>query len=173
MTAQTSHTADALSGKSPSLAEQLSRFKRWQAYRNKAAEWVLVFLFVSGVLLWETLPISWPVFRWSLLLHSIAGLLLFPLTTALFWWAHRGLLERSNKPFLRLTGQILDWLLALCGLSGIVLLFWGAAGNQIGELTSDLHWITGLLLGPLTLRHAWRYSALRALSPFKLFNKDH
>jgi len=147
----------------PSLLSAIRGFRQKQAYKNKAAEWVMLTLFVSGLLLWETLPVSWPIFRSALFFHVIAGLIIFPLTTGLFWWAHRRLLVNNKKPFLRITGQALDWLLGLCFLTGLILSFWGATGNVAGEWISNTHWMTGLLLGPLMLRHAWRFSVLRHL----------
>ena len=143
------------------LIALVRNFRQKQAYKNKAAEWVMLALFVSGLLLWETLPVSWPIFRSALSVHVVAGLFVFPFTTGLFWWAHRKLLVSSNKPFLRITGQILDGLLALCFITGIVLSFWGATGDEASRWISNTHWLTGILLGPVMLRHAWRFSVLR------------
>lgn len=139
----------------------LQRYLRWQAYHHAAAEWVVIFLFVSGVLLWERVPVAWPLLRWSLILHVAVGLIVFPLTTGLFWWSHRKLLQCGRNKFLRATGQILDWLLLICFVSGFILAFWGATGSHAGHWLSDIHWITGLLMGPLMVRHAWRFTVLK------------
>lgn len=139
----------------------LDRYLRWQAYHHAAAEWVVLLLFFSGLLLWERLPVAWPVFRWSLILHLFVGLIVFPLTTGLFWWSHRKLFKSSCKRFLRITGELLDWLLLLCFGTGFILAFWGATGSEMSHWLSDIHWITGLLMGPLMVRHAWRYTVLR------------
>lgn len=143
------------------LSDLLRRLLHWQAYHHVAAEWTLILLFVTGLLLWDRIPVEWGLFRWSLVLHVIGGLLIFPLTTGFFWVAHRKLVSCSCKSFLRITGRIIDVLLLLCFISGLALAFWGATGNTLSLWMSDLHWISGLLLGPLVLRHAWRYSVLR------------
>ena len=157
----TVQTADFSTEQGNGARHLLSRYLRWQAYHHAAAEWVVLLLFVSGLFLWERLPIGWPVFRWSLILHVAAGLIIFPLTTGVFWWTHRKLLVCSDKQFLRVTGQIVDWLLLICFITGFILAFWGATGNDLSHWVSDIHWLTGLLMGPLMLRHAWRYTVLK------------
>ena len=131
------------------------------AYQNKTAEWVAISLFISGLLLWEVIPIDWAVARWSLVFHLLVGLLIFPLTTGLFWLAHRRLMLTSNKAFLRKTGRMLDIIIGVCFISGLTLTFLGDTGNRPASLTCDTHWLSGLILGPVMLAHAWRYSAIR------------
>ena len=130
-------------------------------YQNKTAEWVAIALFFSGLLLWEAIPVDWAIARWSLIFHLLAGLIIFPLTTGLFWVAHRRLMLTSNKVFLRKTGSFLDVTIGTCFVSGLVLTFLGETGNLPSSLTADAHWLSGLILGPLMLVHAWRYSVLR------------
>ncbi len=139
----------------------VTRYLDWLTYHHRMAEWMLLLLFFTGLVLWDRIPMVWPVFRWSLIIHVAAGLIIFPLTTGLFWVSHRRLLKSSKKPFLRITGQLLDWLLSVCFLSGLILAFWGATGNTLSTWVSDIHWVSGLLMGPMMVRHAWRFSVLR------------
>jgi hypothetical protein len=147
------------------IKKTVASFTDWFAnrlmYQHRTAELVLYLLFISGILLWEFLPISWPIFRWSLLLHSLIGIILFPLTTGLFWLSHRRLFKSSNKPFLCVSGRVIDILLVISFLSGLVLFFYGATGDTASERISDLHWLAGLIIGPLVITHAWKYSLLR------------
>ena len=131
------------------------------AYENKVAEWVAITLFFSGLLLWDAIPVDWAIARWSLIFHLLVGLVVFPLTTGLFWVAHRRLMLTSNKAFLRKTGSFLDVIIGGCFVSGLVLTFLGETGNLASSLTADAHWLSGLILGPVMLVHAWRYSVLR------------
>ena len=139
----------------------ISSYMTRLAYENKTAEWVAITLFFSGLLLWDAIPVDWAIARWSLIFHLLAGLIVFPLTTGLFWVAHRRLMLTSNKVFLRKTGTLLDVIIGTCFVSGLVLTFLGETGNLPSSLTADAHWLSGLILGPLMLVHAWRYSVLR------------
>ena len=139
----------------------ISSYMERLAYHNKAAEWVAIALFFSGLLLWDAIPVDWAIARWSLIIHLLAGLIVFPLTTGLFWVAHRRLMLTSNKAFLRKTGTFLDVIIGTCFVTGLVLTFLGETGNLPSSLTADAHWLSGLILGPLMLVHAWRYSVLR------------
>lgn len=151
----------------PSTQEPFDIRQRWKdfvanlAYKNQSAELVSICLFISGVLLWEAIPLEWDIVRWSLLLHLLVGLILFPLTTGLFWMVHRRLMISSTKPRLRTTGRILDICIAGCFVSGLLLVFLGDTGSLAASLTSDTHWLSGLILGPLMLIHAWHYSVFR------------
>jgi hypothetical protein len=64
------------------------------------------------------------------------------------------------KPFLRTTGIVLDYLLALCFLSGLIICFWGVTGDEMSGWMSYGHWLTGLILGPLMICHSWRFSVV-------------
>ncbi len=139
----------------------ISSYMTRLAYENKTAEWVVIVLFFSGLLLWDAIPVDWAIARWSLIFHLLAGLIVFPLTTGLFWVAHRRLMLTSDKGVLRKTGAFLDAIIGTCFVSGLVLTFLGETGNLPSNLTADAHWLSGLILGPLMLVHAWRYSVLR------------
>lgn len=147
------------------------RYQAWvssyiarRTYQNKSAEWVAIALFVSGLLLWDAIPVDWAIARWSLILHLLTGLIVFPLTIGLFWVAHRRLMLTSNKGFLRKTGTFLDIIIGTCFVTGLALTFLGETGNLPSRLTADTHWLSGLILGPVMLVHAWRYSVLRLKS---------
>lgn len=146
---------------SQALTERWNAYMVRLAYQNKTAEWIAIFLFISGLLLWEVIPVDWSIARWSLVIHLLIGLLIFPLTTGLFWLAHRRLMLTSKKAFLRKTGRMLDFILGTCFISGVALTFLGDTGNLPASLTCDAHWLSGLILGPVMLAHAWRYSAIR------------
>lgn len=135
-----------------------------RAYHHRSAEWCMYFLAISGILLWGVLPVDWVIVRWSLIVHIVVSLLVFPFTLGLFWFSHRKLLARSKKRFLRLTGTAIDWSLFICTLSGIYLFFIGDNGNMNGYIIATAHLIVGLLLAPLVLVHAFRFSVLKIFS---------
>ena len=138
-----------------------ARFEKAQAYRHERAEWTLYFLAVTGLILWSGFSAPWPLVRWSMLVHIIAGVVLFPPVVMAFWMAHRSLLRRSRKRRLRVTGRILEAVLVLMTLSGFYLVVYGNPGNMLGEWMHMIHlWLTVFLL-PLLLWHAFRWSVLR------------
>ena len=73
-------------------------FWRKAAYQSKSAEFILYFLVMSGLLLWDGFGFPWQVTRPSLAIHFIVSLILFPLFVVPFWLSHRALLKKSQKP---------------------------------------------------------------------------
>ncbi|WP_299013818.1 hypothetical protein [uncultured Photobacterium sp.] len=139
------------------------RFSQWWhrlAYRHKWAESLLYLMFFSGLLLWDTVSVSWKIERWTLLVHMLVGATLFTVIVGAFWGAHRRLITSSKKSFLRQTGTAIEWLLMACCLSGFYLFFYGTPGNPLGEAIQDVHFYSSWLLAPLVFRHAMRWSVL-------------
>ncbi len=130
------------------------------AYRHKWAEFFLYFMFVSGLMLWERIEISWQMERWTLLIHMLIGISIFSLVVGAFWSSHRRLFLTSKKPFLRKTGTLLEWLLSICSLSGFYLFFYGNTGNQVSLIIQDVHFYSSFALVPLVFRHALRWSII-------------
>ena len=130
------------------------------AYRHKSTEFLLYLMFVSGVLLWDKIALSWQISRWLLPLHMIIGVTLFSIIVGAFWSSHRKLITKSKKAFLRQTGTLIEWLLVVCTLSGFYLFFYGNTGNSISQLIQDLHFYSSWLLAPVVFRHALRWSIL-------------
>ncbi len=148
----------------------LSQINHWWttlAYHHRSAEISLHLLFVSGLPLWSVFALTWNLERTLLLIHSIAGLLLFPICVLPFWLSHRRLLRRSRKPLLRKTGRYLDILIGLCGLSGGYLILIGNRGDITGQINHYIHLLTAIPLTLLLIRHALRWSVLSCL--FKPF----
>ncbi|UZE95901.1 hypothetical protein [Alkalimarinus alittae] len=146
-----------------SLSEALSQWWQGLSYRNKAAEWSLYFMFVTGFFLWNQVAVPWQVERLLLAAHVISSLLLFPLTVAPFWFAHRRLLTRSKKKLLKVTGQLIDYILLGCVASGIYLVLLGNRGDDVDWLVYMVHLTTALVLMPLLIRHAAKWSVLKPL----------
>lgn len=148
-------------------SEQDSLWLRLQAYfqrlafHHKKAEAVLYLMFLSGLLLWPFIVIPWQVERMVLLMHMLAGISVFPLFVGSFWLSHRRLLQRSKKTFLRQTGNMIEYLLIACSISGVFLTFWGYTGNNLSILMQDIHFYSSWLLAPLVLRHAWRWTVIK------------
>lgn len=136
---------------------------RWiaLAYRHAFAEWTLWGLLLTGLPLWNFLDFSWPIQRVSLLVHGLAGMVLFLLFVVPFWISHRRLLKRSRKPLLVITGRCLEGLLVAIGVSGFWLLLIGNRGETSGQWIAGVHLYASLLLVPMLLRHAWRWSVVR------------
>jgi len=132
-----------------------------QAYRHKWAEFLLYFMFVSGLLLWDVVALNWPLARWLLLVHLVVGATVFCVVVGTFWSAHRRLIFGSNKVLLRRTGSVIEWLLVACSLSGFYLLFYGNTGQWLGQWIQDIHFYSSWLLAPLVFRHALRWSILK------------
>ncbi len=133
------------------------------AYRNQAAEWSLYFMITSGLLLWEPLGLPWAITSLMLAVHLISSLILFPLLVLPFWLSHRALLKNSKKKMLVATGQLLDLILYASLMSGIFLFWVGNRGDQIGWWAYIIHLITALLLAPLLMKHAAKWSVLAPL----------
>ncbi len=144
-----------------SLQNNISVFWHRLAYKHKAAETTLYLMFLSGFLLWDFIEASWQVERVMLIAHLLAGLTVFPLIVGPFWTSHRNLLNRSKKPFLRITGQMTEWLLIVCTLTGVYLMFYGNPGNLIGQINQDVHFYSSILLTPIVFRHAMRWTVLK------------
>ncbi len=152
----------------PSPAERARQhLLRWWhdlAWRHRSAELSLHLLFISGIPLWSSLFIlSWDTERTLLFVHSIAGLVLFPLSVLPFWLSHRRLIQRSRKPLLKKTGRVLDLLLLLSALSGFYLMLIGNRGDLSGAIAHYLHLVTAVPLCLLLIRHALRWSVLSFL----------
>lgn len=143
------------------VRHQVAAWQARLAYRHEWAEWSLYLLVVTGLLLWNGFDLFWPVMRWSLVLHLIAGALLFPLIILPFWLSHRSLLNRSRKPRLRLTGRLIELGLIAMVVTGFYLLFWGNPGHALGHWMHEIHLLLTLPLLPLVLWHAFRFSVLR------------
>lgn len=137
--------------------------QRWQAlaYRNRAPEWCLYALAVTGLLLWSPVNLPWSWQRWNLTLHSLVGAVLFPVLVVPFWLSHRRLLTSSRRAFLRWTGRGLELMLVLLSVTGYWLFFIGHRGNAFEAWVGLVHLYLGLGLAPLLVRHAWRWSVLR------------
>ena len=116
-----------------SLSLSPRQFWQWLAYHHQAAEGTLYLMFFSGLLLWEPLTPLWSLARWNLFFHVMLSLTLFPLLFGAFWLSHRSLLNRSNKPFLRTTGRIIEALLLVCLASGLLLVLHGTPGRCHGQ----------------------------------------
>ncbi len=158
-----SGTPDAPQRLSQVLSKWTARLSAWQkalAYRHKQSEILLYLMFVSGLMLWPMLGVEWALTRWALFVHMLLGVTAFPVIVGSFWWSHRRLLLRSRKAFLRTTGRCIEWLLLMCTFSGAYLWYFGVTGDSLSLLIQDIHFYSSCLLGPLVLRHAFRWSVL-------------
>jgi len=146
----------------------------WQqlAYRNKAAEWSLYFMFVSGIVLWNQIVIPWPLERIFLVVHVLSSLLLFPLIVLPFWLTHRKLLRSSSKKLLKITGLLLDYLLLGCALSGVFLVLEGNRGGDFGWFIYMVHLVSAFVIFPLLIRHTAKWSVLKPLWSIFLRNSN-
>ncbi|MGF1696190.1 hypothetical protein L4C54_11015 [Vibrio lamellibrachiae] len=145
-------------------SSSLAQWWKGLAYRHKWAESLLYIMFVSGVLLWQRIELAWALERWMLLIHMMVGVSIFSIVIGAFWSSHRSLIQNSNKPFLRKTGTIIEWLLVLCCLSGFFLFFFGKTGNTLSVIIQDIHFYSSWFLAPLVFRHAMRWSVLKVFS---------
>ena len=140
-----------------------SRTSRPLAYRNTAAETALYLLAVSGIVLWDVLQLPWTLYRWIMVLHSVGGLVASLVWIVPFWWAHRALIRRSRRPWMRTSGRLLDVVLGALLGSGVWLLLVGNRGQLADAWIAGVHLYAGLLVAPLVLAHAWRWSVVRKL----------
>ncbi len=153
--------AQAITPSQPmSLAANVSLWWQRQAYRNKAAEWSLYFMFVTGFVLWNQFTLPWQFERVVLIVHVLSSLILFPAAVLPFWLSHRRLLKGSQKKLLNITGQILDCLLLACAISGVFLFVVGNRGDDMGYLAYLTHLVSALVITPILIRHAARWSVL-------------
>ncbi|WP_250656463.1 hypothetical protein [Alkalimarinus coralli] len=145
------------------IVDALSVWWQQLSYRNQAAEWSLYFMFLTGIFLWNQIPVPWQLERLLLVIHVVASLVLFPVTVVPFWLSHRRLLKRSKKKLLKVTGQLIDYILLGCALSGIYLLILGNRGDDLGWVIYMVHLVTALLVVPILIRHAAKWSVLKPL----------
>ena len=143
------------------LSDALTGWWKGLAYRNKATEWALYFMFLSGILLWDQIVIPWPLERMLLVIHVLSSLVLFPITVLPFWLSHRKLLHSSNKKLLKITGLLLDYLLLGCALSGVFLVLEGNRGDDFGWFVYMAHLISAFVILPLLIRHTAKWSVLK------------
>jgi len=146
--------------------KSLSAWWQQQAYRNKAAEWALYFMFATGFILWNQFTLPWEVERLILITHVLSSLILFPATVLPFWLSHRKLLKKSKRKLLIITGHLLDLLLILCTLSGTLLFLVGNRGDSLGYLMYLTHLISAIIITPIIMRHAAGWSVLKPLWSF-------
>ena len=130
-------------------------------YKSKQAEFVLYLLCISGLLLWEGFDVSWPLVRSGLVVHFVLSIIIFPLFILPFWLSHRKLLNKSGKPVLRVTGQVIEIMLALFFISGFYLVFFGNRGGLDGALTYWAHLLPSVPMILAVIYHAKRWSMLR------------
>jgi len=149
----------------PTMHSQNVFHSWWQqlAYRHKSAEFLMYFMFVSGVLLWDRISIIWQLERVMLLSHMIIGATLFTIVVGAFWSSHRNLLNKSKKPFLKQTGLIIEWLLATCTLTGFYVFLIGNTGNSFSVFIANIHFYSSWILVPLVFRHAMRWSIILSI----------
>lgn len=145
------------------ITEALLQWWQGLSYRNRAAEWSLYFMFLTGILLWNQVTVPWPLERLLLVVHVISSLVLFPLTVVPFWLSHRRLLAKSKKKLLTVTGQLIDYILLGCMASGLFLVLQGNRGDDLGWMAYMMHLVTALVLMPLLIRHAAKWSVLKPL----------
>lgn len=152
-----------MSSQSQADESRLSHWWKRLAYHHQWAEATLYLMFISGILLWSRIEVSWMAERWILLVHMLVGVSLFSVIVGAFWASHRRLIVSSKKPFLRQTGTAIEWLLIVCSLTGFYLFFYGTPGNTLGIIISDIHFYSSWLLAPLVFRHAMRWSILKII----------
>ena len=135
--------------------------------------YLIYFMFLSGLTLWQTVSVSWEVERWMLLLHIAIGSSVFTLVVGAFWCSHRRLILTSRNAFLRTTGTLIEWLLATCVLTGFYLFIYGKTGNTLSLVIQELHFYSSWILVPLVLRHAFRWSIFNLRQIVSFFKKQN
>lgn len=146
-----------------SITDALLQWWEGLSYRNRAAEWSLYLMFFTGILLWNQITLPWSLERLLLVTHIVSSVLLFPVFVLPFWLSHRRLLARSKKKLLKVTGQLIDYILLGCMASGLYLVLLGNRGDDLGWLAYIVHLVTALVLVPLLIRHAAKWSVLKPL----------
>lgn len=138
----------------------LCNWWRRLAYKHKIAEFLMYFMFVSGVLLWDVFSINWQVEKFLLLAHMLVGATFFTAIVGTFWSSHRQLITTSSNAFLRQTGIFIEWLLATCTITGFYTFFFGNTGNTFSAFIENIHFYSSWILVPLLFRHAMRWSII-------------
>jgi DNA-binding beta-propeller fold protein YncE len=160
-----------VNGPKPAQPSAIEMFWKRLGYKSKHAEFVLYFLTISGLMLWDVVGLPWQLIQPSLAIHFVVSLVLFPLFVLPFWLSHRDLIKKNGRPFLRRTGQMIEIALVLLVLSGIYLAFFGNRGNVMGQLAYWLHLVPALPVSVLVFHHAKRYSMVKVAAwifPFLL-----
>ncbi|WP_421781362.1 YncE family protein [Kiloniella litopenaei] len=139
----------------------LASFWRKEAYRSHPPEFILYFLTISGLLLWDNFDLSWSLQRITLTMHILVSLVLFPLFVLPFWLAHRNVFSKSPKVFLRKTGRLIEFGLIALTLSGLYLFLLGNRGEFLGQIAYWTHFLFTFPLLFLVIRHALRWSIIK------------
>ncbi|WP_208978855.1 hypothetical protein [Pseudovibrio denitrificans] len=92
-------------GPKPAQPGAIAVFWKRLGYKSKHAEFVLYFLTISGLMLWDVVGLPWQLIQPTLAVHFVVSLIIFPLFVLPFWFSHRDLIKRNGRPFLRRTGR--------------------------------------------------------------------
>jgi len=123
----------------------------------------LLFLAVTGLLMFAPFGFSWGVVRWSLVAHVLGGTLLVIGILLPFWISHRHRLTWSRRRGQVLLGRSIEIGLGLLLLSGAYLFLIGQNGTTFGAAVHWLHLILAVPLIGLVVAHAWRRSLIKTL----------
>ncbi|WP_417429625.1 hypothetical protein [Kiloniella sp.] len=143
--------------------DTFSSFWKKEAYRSHPAEFVLYFLTISGLLLWDNFDLSWRFQRTTLTTHILVSLVFFPILVLPFWLSHRNVFSASHKIFFKRTGNIIECGLIILTLSGLYLFFYGNRGELIGKISYWSHLLLALPVSILIIRHALRWSIVKSV----------
>jgi hypothetical protein len=111
--------------------------------RYRSVEWSLGFAAVSGLLLWEIVPLPWHLAAPVLVAHVLGAALVLAAVIVPFWVGHRGRLRNSQQARMRLTGRVIEVALLLIAVSGLYLFLVGNRGEPIGRAAHEIHlWLT-------------------------------
>lgn len=156
-------TVMSISHESLSLSQRCKVHWQSLAYRNQAAEWMLYALLLTGLPMMTLFDTDWSWQRWDMVVHALLGTFGFSLVVVPFWLSHRRLLQRSRKPFLRITGRLTEMLLLITGVTGYYLIVWGNRGSTADYLIHETHLYAAMALTLVLMRHAFRWSVLQPL----------
>ncbi|MFP8965804.1 hypothetical protein ACKC9G_04430 [Pokkaliibacter sp. CJK22405] len=131
------------------------------AYFHRASELSLYLLLLTGLVMWTPLSIDWSLQRLAMPLHVLMGITLGGAVVVRFWWAHRQLLRKSRKRWLRTTGRVIELNLLAVLVTGVILFLHGNPGDMLGRVAHTVHLYSSLLLTSMVVVHAWRWSVLR------------
>jgi len=157
-------SASTLTSKLPGFDRAALGRSRWRwiyAPTVRQVELSLYLIALSGLMLWDLIPVPWALASRVLVAHIVGGALLMALVVGPFWWRHRGRLASAPASTRSFTGRGIEAALGVLLVSGVYLFFGGNDGAWDARLARISHLgLTFPLLAVLVL-HVARASAMR------------
>jgi hypothetical protein len=148
----------------PPAGNPEGRAQRWASKLLALTIWLLVYLIVSGLVIYlaplpsdfmESQGWAWKAVQWLVLFHTFLGLIAGAIIGR-YLWKHYFTVRPQRFDFGRLLGHISLWLFVICAVSGLVVTWQAWFGDKISYWVDTVHTWSGFVLVPLLGWHLVR-----------------